>query len=63
MIPALGCGVAGFDLERGARLICEEIVSFDADSLAAVRFIAYDDEECRIINEVADDVRDTFDNS
>jgi O-acetyl-ADP-ribose deacetylase (regulator of RNase III) len=58
VVPALGCGVAGFELERGARIICEEIASFDSESLADVRFIAYSDEEFRTLSDVADEVRD-----
>lgn len=57
VIPALGCGVAGFDLERGARLICETIDSFDPESLSDVRFIAYSDEEVSVVRDVADAVR------
>ena len=45
VLPALGCGVAGFDLEAGAELIAEEIRDYDPDSLEDVRFIAYSDEE------------------
>ncbi|WP_313693950.1 macro domain-containing protein [Halorarum halobium] len=49
VLPALGCGVAGFDLREGARLIAEEIRGFDPDSLRDVRFIAYSDGEHRTI--------------
>lgn len=45
VIPALGCGVAGFDLEEGARIIGEAIAAYAPDSLSDVRFIAYSDEE------------------
>jgi len=45
VIPALGCGVAGFDLREGARLIADEIRSFDAEHLDDVRFVAYSDGE------------------
>ena len=57
VIPALGCGVAGFDLREGARLICETIHEYDPQSLASVRFIAYADEEFETIREVASRVR------
>ena len=53
VIPALGCGVAGFDLARGARLICEEIAAYEPGSLADVRFIGYDDAEVETIRSVA----------
>jgi len=58
VLPALGCGVAGFDLAEGARIICEELDAHDPESLADVRFIAYDDEEYETVRRVADDVRD-----
>ncbi|MFC6767616.1 macro domain-containing protein [Natrinema soli] len=45
VIPALGCGVAGFDLTDGAAIIGEEIVDYEPDTLEDVRFIAYSDEE------------------
>jgi O-acetyl-ADP-ribose deacetylase (regulator of RNase III) len=53
VIPALGCGVAGFPLEEGARLIGEEIDEFEPDSLDDVRFIAYSDEEFETVRRVA----------
>ncbi|OAQ53813.1 Appr-1-p processing protein [Natrinema mahii] len=43
VIPALGCGVAGFDLAEGAAIIGAELERHDPDSLADVRFIAYGD--------------------
>ena len=57
VVPALGCGVAGFDLADGARLICEEILAFEPSSLSDVRFVAYADEEYETVARVADDVR------
>ncbi|KTG18788.1 macro domain-containing protein [Haloferax profundi] len=53
VVPALGCGVAGFALEDGARLIAEEIRNFDPDSLREIRFIAYSDGEFATIARVA----------
>jgi O-acetyl-ADP-ribose deacetylase (regulator of RNase III) len=52
VLPALGCGVAGFDLEDGARLIAEEIREFDPEHVEDVRFIAYSDEEYETIRDV-----------
>jgi O-acetyl-ADP-ribose deacetylase (regulator of RNase III) len=57
VIPALGCGVAGFDLSEGARLIAEEIHEYDADSLSTVQFIAYADEEYETIRDGIESVR------
>ncbi|AFK18676.1 Appr-1-p processing protein [Haloferax mediterranei ATCC 33500] len=55
VIPALGCGVAGFDLEDGARIICETIREFGPDSLRDVRFIAYSDDEFGVLSRVVDE--------
>ncbi|MFB6081922.1 MAG: macro domain-containing protein [Halanaeroarchaeum sp.] len=57
VIPALGCGVAGFDLEDGARIICETIADYEPESLADVRFIAYADDEYETVARVATAVR------
>ena len=53
VIPALGCGVAGFRLREGARLICETIADYEPDSLTDVRVIAYADDEYETITGVA----------
>jgi len=58
VLPALGCGVAGFDLAEGARIIAEEIDSYEPASLADVRFIAYSDGEYETVKGVADEVRE-----
>ena len=52
VIPALGCGVAGFDLELGARIIGETIANYEPSSLSDVRFIAYSDSEFETIRDV-----------
>jgi len=57
VIPALGCGVAGFDLDSGALIICEQITSFEPSSLSTVRFIGYSDDEVVAIRAAADEVR------
>ncbi len=57
VIPALGCGVAGFDLREGAPIICAEIIDYEPDSLAEVQFIGYSDEEYETIRETARDAR------
>jgi O-acetyl-ADP-ribose deacetylase (regulator of RNase III) len=58
VLPALGCGVAGFDLAEGARIICEELRGFDADCLSDVRLVAYADDEHETVQRVADQVRE-----
>jgi len=57
VIPALGCGVAGFDLETGARIICEELVAYEPETLHDVRFITYGDDGFETVSRVADEVR------
>jgi O-acetyl-ADP-ribose deacetylase (regulator of RNase III) len=57
VVPALGTGVAGFDLAEGARIICAEIDAFEPDSLTDVSLIAYSDEDYETMRRVADDVR------
>ncbi|WP_418282424.1 macro domain-containing protein [Halorubrum sp. DTA98] len=56
VIPALGCGVAGFDLREGARIIAETIDAFEPDHLSDVRFIAYSDDEYETVRSVAEAV-------
>ncbi|GCF12585.1 hypothetical protein Harman_05200 [Haloarcula mannanilytica] len=57
VLPALGCGIAGFDFEDGVRIICEEISAFQPDSLTDVRLIAYSEDDFVEIRRVAADVR------
>jgi O-acetyl-ADP-ribose deacetylase (regulator of RNase III) len=57
VMPALGTGVAGFALEDGARIICEEIAAYDPERLTDVSFVAYSDEDYETIRRVAEDVR------
>ncbi|SIR89152.1 macro domain-containing protein [Natronorubrum thiooxidans] len=54
VIPALGCGVAGFDLASGAEIIGEEISAYEPASLEDVRFITYTDEEYETIRSAID---------
>jgi len=61
VIPALGCGVAGFELREGARIIAEIIHGYEADSLSEVRFIGYSEEEYETISAVADGVSSGLD--
>ncbi|WP_226006386.1 macro domain-containing protein [Natrinema salinisoli] len=45
VIPALGCGVAGFDLATGAEIIGSELEAYEPETLEDVRFIAYSGDE------------------
>ncbi len=49
VIPALGCGVAGFDLACGAGIIAETIRSFEADHVETASIIGYSTEEYETI--------------
>lgn len=49
-LPAIGCGIAGFDLAEGARIIADEIRAFEPESLADVRFVTYSEEERRTVS-------------
>lgn len=51
VIPALGCGVAGFDLSEGARIIGGTISNYDPKTLSDVRFITYSDSEYETVRE------------
>ncbi|QCC50584.1 macro domain-containing protein [Halapricum salinum] len=53
VMPALGCGIAGFDLDDGGRIIAEEIAGFDPVSLRDVALIAYSDEDYEVLQRVA----------
>jgi len=57
VVPAIGCGIAGFDFETGVALICEEIAAFEPDSLTDVRLIAYDGDEFQRMQQVATEVQ------
>jgi len=58
VLPALGCGVAGFALDDGARIICETIADHEPETLRDARVIAYSDDEFGTIADVASAVRD-----
>jgi len=51
----LGTGAAGFG--TGARLVCEGIRTYERDSLADVRVIAYASEESETLEAVAEQIQ------
>jgi O-acetyl-ADP-ribose deacetylase (regulator of RNase III) len=53
VLPALGCGIAGFDLGDGSRIICDEIDDFDPEFLSDVMLIAYSDEDYETLQSIA----------
>ncbi len=52
VLPAIGCGIAGFPLADGIKVIYFEITEFSASSLEEIRIIGYTDEEYHIICDV-----------
>ncbi|RJX51135.1 macro domain-containing protein [Halonotius pteroides] len=58
VFPVLGTGVAGFDFERGAELICSVIADYESSTLTDVRVIAYSDSEYESLQSVADTIQD-----
>jgi O-acetyl-ADP-ribose deacetylase (regulator of RNase III) len=57
VLPAIGCGIAGFDFEGGVTIICEVIDDFEPASLSDVRLIAYSDDDFQAIQRIADEVQ------
>ncbi len=53
VVPGLGTGAAGFDFERGARIVWETIDQYEAEVLEDVGVIAYSDEEFESLQSVA----------
>lgn len=56
VFPALGCGVAGFDLRAGFERICETIQEHEPMSLTDARIIAYGEESYAVLTDVLDDM-------
>ncbi|MEF8826626.1 MAG: macro domain-containing protein [Halapricum sp.] len=54
IMPALGCGIAGFDLDKGGRIIAEEIRDFESESLTDVALIEYSGEDYQVLQRVAE---------
>lgn len=57
VIPALGCGIAGFDLSDGARIIGEAIAEYEPETLSDVRFIAHSESEYETVKRATADFR------
>lgn len=54
VMPAIGCGVAGFDFDEGVHVICEVISAYDPEYLKDVTLIAYSDDEYETMARVAE---------
>lgn len=57
VVPLLGCGGGGFDLEAGATCICEEIWQFNPESLADVRVISHTRSDFEVLSKIARGVK------
>lgn len=55
VMPAIGCGLAGFDIEEGGRIIAETIDDYEPGSLESVTLIGYTDEEYEALSAIADE--------
>jgi len=58
VFPILGTGVAGFNFERGAELICSVIADYEPSSLTDVQVIAYSDEQYEMLQSVDAEIQD-----
>lgn len=56
-LPALGCGISSYPIHKGARVICEEITSFDSRYLTEALLVGYSADEHEIMRSVAWKVR------
>ena len=52
VMPAIGCGRAGFDIDAGGGLICTELDAFEPETLADVTLIGYTDTEYAALQRV-----------
>ncbi|MFC7209295.1 macro domain-containing protein [Natronoarchaeum sp. GCM10025321] len=57
VLPLLGCGGGGVDLEAGATCICGEIQQFDPQSLADVRVICHSESDFESLVDATREVR------
>ena len=56
VVPVLGTGAAGVELETGAEVVCGTIRAYEPHSLRDVRVIAYADADYRTVTDVADGI-------
>ena len=52
VVPILGTGAAGFDVDAGAELVCDVIAAYEPTTLCDVRVIAYSDAEFETVREI-----------
>lgn len=54
VIPILGTGTAGYEFDKGAKLMCEVIHNYEPSSLTDVEIISYTKSEYTCLQEVTD---------
>ena len=57
VIPILGTRAAGFEFEKGAQIVCEEVWQYDPTTLNDARVIAYSNQEYETVRKIADRVQ------
>ncbi len=57
VMPMLGCGIAGFDLEKGAEIIINEIKNYTPKNLSIIKLIGYTQNEYNIIKKKAEKIK------
>lgn len=55
VLPLLGCGSGGFHTHEAVPVICEEIQTYESETIANVRVIGYTDRAYELLEEVAGD--------
>ena len=55
VMPAIGCGLAGFDIDEGGRIIVEVIAAYEPSSLESVTLIGFTDEEYEALADLAEE--------
>ncbi|MFC7226241.1 macro domain-containing protein [Salinirubellus salinus] len=58
VLPALGCGIAGFDLKHGARVLFEELAAYEPATLESVAVVGYGESAFETLSRVGASVRD-----
>lgn len=49
LVPTLGCGIVGFDTEKGVEIIADEIWRYTSETIEEVYFNGFTDEEMHLI--------------
>jgi len=57
VLPVLGTGSADFAFVDGARVVCETVADYEAETLSDVRVIAYADGEFAELKQAAAEIR------